>query len=71
MNGEPLNQENWAKGHPNLAGMELEGVHYIRLSSGNEEDQLVEEEIGEQSFLAGYKALTGLAFSGRDERYSE
>lgn len=71
LNGEPLNQENWAKEHPNLAGMELEGVRYIRLSSGNGEDRLVEEEIGEQSFLAEYKALTGLDFSGRDERYSE
>lgn len=66
LNGEPLDQENWAKEHPDLADMPLEGVHYIRLTSENGEDRLAEEEIDEQRFLAKYKMLTGLDFSGRD-----
>lgn len=70
LNGEPQDREKWAKEHPDLADLPLEGVHCIRLSSGKEEDRLIEEEIDKQSFLAEYKALTGLAFSGRHELYS-
>lgn len=71
LNGEPLNHEKWAEEHPNLADMSLEGVHYIWLSSGNEENRLVEEEIDEQSFLEEYKVLTGLIFSDRYGQYSK
>lgn len=70
LNGEPLDQERWAKEHPSLADMSLEGVHYIRLSSEGRGDRLVEEEIDEQSFLAEYKVLTGLAFSDPYGQYS-
>lgn len=70
MNGEPLDQEKWAKEHPELADMTLEGVHYIRLPFRSGEDRLAGEEIDEQSFLAEYKALTGLAFSDGNEQYS-
>lgn len=66
LNGEPLDRESWAREHPDLADMPLKGVHYIRLSSENGEDWLTEEEIDEQIFLAEYKMLTGLDFSGRD-----
>lgn len=70
LNGEPLDREKWAKEHPELADMTLEGVHYIRLSFRSGEDRLAGEEIDEQSFLAEYKALTGLAFSNENEQYS-
>lgn len=70
LNGEPLDREKWAEEHPCLADMPLEGVHYIRLSFGDGEDRLVEEEIDEQSFRAEYKELTGSDFSDRHGQYS-
>lgn len=70
LNGEPLDRGTWAKEHPELADMTLEGVHYIRLSSESGQDRLIEEEIDKQRFLAEYKVLTGLDFSDEYEQYS-
>lgn len=63
LNGEPVDNKQWAEEHPELAEMPLKGVHYLRFSSIEGTDRLLGEEIDRQSFLSEYKVMTGKTFS--------